>query len=30
MPVTKLTVKAVEKLVAPDPTGKQVATGTPS
>ena len=24
MPVTKLTVKAVEKLVAPDPSGKQV------
>jgi len=25
MPVTKLTVKAVDKLVAPDPSGKQVA-----
>ena len=25
MPVVKLTVKAVDKLVAPDPTGKQVA-----
>jgi hypothetical protein len=25
MPITKLTVKAVDKLIAPDPTGKQVA-----
>jgi len=25
MPVTKLTVKAVDKLVAPDPSSKQVA-----
>ena len=25
MPVVKLTVKAVEKLIAPDPSGKQVA-----